>query len=110
MHRRRGRVVLALQLISAVLALAGCARKDLDSEMSRTRSWTATLKLADQQHGLGATNDAVTRQLLDRAIQARMQEEPLLARYAKSDSERVAARGVLDSLDLQIRQLERVIP
>lgn len=108
-HRRRGRVVLALQLISAVLAPAGCARKDLDSEMSRTRSWTATLKLADQQHGLGATNDAVTRQLLDRAIRARMQEEPLLATYAKSDSERVAAKGVLDSLDLQIRQLERVI-
>lgn len=86
----------------------GCAKKDFQSEIGRTRSWTATLELARQQHGLRATNDAVTRQLLERATKARSKEEPLLAHYANSDSERVAARGVLDSLEQQIRQLELV--
>ena len=110
-HRRRWRrVTLALRLIGSGLAQAACAHKDFHSELGRTQSWTATLKLADQQHGVGATNDAVTRQLLDRAMKARAEEAPLLARYAKSDSERAAAKGVLDSLDQQIRRLERVLP
>lgn len=109
MRRRSGRVALALQLIGSALALAACAQKDLESEMSRTRSWTATLKLADEQRAVGATNHAVTRQLLHRAVRARAQVEPLLATFAKSDSERAAAKGVLDSLDRQIRQLERVV-
>lgn len=95
-------------MLCVTLATMGCAKKDYKSEMGRTRSWTATLKLARQQHGLQATNDAVTRQLLDRAVKARSKEEPLLAHYATSDSERVAARGVLDSLKQQIRQLEQV--
>ena len=102
---RRARVSAALCVILATMA---CAQKDYKSEIGRTRSWTATLTLARQQHGMRATNDAVTRQLLDRATKARSKEEPLLARYAKSDSERVAARGVLDSLEQQIRQLEQV--
>ena len=94
-------------VLCVTLATMGCAKKDYKSETGRTRAWTATLELARQQHGLRATNDAITRQLLDRAIEARAKEEPLLAHYAKSDSERVAARGVLDSLQQQIRQLEQ---
>lgn len=100
---------MATPVFVAALALAACARKDFHSEMSRTRSWTATMRLAGQQRAAGATNGAVTRQLLDRAITTRSQEAHLLAAYAKSDSERVAAKGVLDSLDRQIRQLERVM-
>ena len=95
-------------MLCFTLATVGCAKKDYKSEAGRTRSWTATLKLTRQQHGLRATNDAVTRQLLDRATKARSKEEPLFARYAKSDSERIAAKGLLDSLEQQIRQLEQV--
>ena len=102
------RAARASRLLCAALALTACAKQDYKSEMSRTRSWTATLELAGQQRRLRATNGAVTRQLLDRATEARSKEEHLLAGLAKSDSQRVAAGGLLDSLDQQIRQLRQV--
>jgi hypothetical protein len=92
----------------ALLALAGCARKDFSSEMGRARSWTATTNLARERRELGATNRAVTSQLLQRAEKAHSRAQVELAKLASSDSERVAARGVLDSLQDGILRLQRV--
>lgn len=97
-----------LLVTSAALALAACAKEDFKSEVGRTRSWTATTKLARARRELGATNGAVTSQLLQRAEQAHSKAERELAKLARSDSERVAARGILDSLHEGILRLQRV--
>ena len=107
--RRSGRgICLALAPAALVVALSACAKKDVKSEMSRVRSWTATTKLATELRGLGSTNDAVTKQLLQRAEQTHAREEQELARLAKTDSQRVAARGLLDSLQREIARLRQV--
>ena len=76
--------------------------------MGRTRSWTATMQLARERRGVGATNEAITNQLLQRAVKAHHEEALELSRFAKSDSERAAARGLLDSLREGIVRLQRV--
>jgi signal transduction histidine kinase len=93
-----------------LVTLVACAKRDLKSEMSRVRSWTATTKLAVELRGVRSTNDAVTRQLLQRAVQTHEQEQQALARLAKTDSQRVAVRGLLDSLERGITRLQQVIP
>ena len=82
----------------SLIALAACARRDLHSELGRVRSWTATATFATGLRGVGATNGAVTTQLLERAESARAKEQTELARLARTDSQRAAARGLLDSL------------
>jgi hypothetical protein len=99
-------VLTALALF--VLPVA-CARRDLKSEMGRVRSWTATTKLAAELRGVGSTNRAVTRQLLHRAEETHAKEEGQLASLATSDSERVAARRLLDSLQQGIMRLQQVV-
>lgn len=100
------RVLLTTAML---LVLPGaCARTDVKSEMGRVRSWTATTKLATELRGVGATNRAVTRQLLHRAEQTHAKEEGQLASLATSDSERVAARRLLDSLQQGITRLRQV--
>lgn len=76
--------------------------------MSRVRSWTATTKLATELRGVRATNLAVTRQVLQRAEQTHAREAKELAELAKTDSQRVAARGLLDSLQAGITRLRQV--
>jgi hypothetical protein len=76
--------------------------------MSRVRSWTATTRLATELRGVGATNGAVASQLLERAEKAHATGKTELERLAKSDSQRVATRGLLDSLRQGILQLQRV--
>jgi sirohydrochlorin ferrochelatase len=100
-------VLTALALF--VLPVA-CARKDLKSEMGRVRSWTATTKLAAELRGVGSTNRAVTHQLLERARETHAQQERELARLATTDSQRVAARLLLDSLQRGIGRLQQVAP
>lgn len=112
-RRRRWRpatpvATVALVLV-LVLALAACAKKDMTTEMDRTRSWTATMKLAGELRGVRATNGAVTTQLLRRAAEAHGKEEQEFARLAKSDSQRAAARGLLDSLQQGIVNLEQLV-
>ena len=100
-------------LVSACVLIAGlpaCAKKDLTSELDRTRSWTATTRLAVDRRAAGAINDAVTSQLLKRASEALPEEEKSIATLATSDSERTAARGVLDSLRQGILRLRQVAP
>jgi hypothetical protein len=91
-----------------VVALAACARKDMKSEMDRTRSWVETMKLARELRGIGATNGAVTAQLLQRATRAHGKEAHEFAKLATSDSQRTAARGLLDSLQHEIVKLQQV--
>ena len=97
---------------SAVLlvTLSACAKQDAKSEMSRVRSWTASTKLAAELRGVRSVNDAVTGQLLRRAEQAHAKEEQKLARLAGTDSQRVAARTLLDSLQEGISRLRQVAP
>lgn len=99
-------------LAAAVLFVlpTACAKKDLRSELGRVRSWTATTKLATELRGVGSTNRAVTGQLLQRARETRAKEERDLASLATTDSQRVAARLVLDSLRQGIARLEQVAP
>jgi len=97
-----------LSVLVFVVTLPACAKKDVKSEMSRVRSWTATTKLATELRGVGSTNGAVTRQLLQRAEQTHAQEEKELARLATTDSQRVAARALLDSLQQGIARLKQV--
>ena len=78
--------------------------------MSRLRSWTATTKLAAELRGTGATNAAITRQLLQRAADAHASGATKLATLARSDSQRVAARVLLDSLQRGIATLHQVVP
>lgn len=75
--------------------------------MSRLRSWTATTKLAAELRGTGATNGPITRQLLQRARQARTTGEQKLATLTRTDSQRVAARSLLDSLQAGIARLQQ---
>lgn len=77
----------------------------MKSEMSRVRSWTATTKLAAELRGVRSTNAAVTTQLLRRAERTHAKEAKELARLATTDSQRVAARGLLDSLEQGIVRL-----
>jgi hypothetical protein len=101
------RVVLGAAVL--VVSPSGCARKDVKSEMGRVRSWTATTKLATELRGVGSTNRAVSRQLLHRAEETHAKEEGQLASLATSDSERVAARRLLDSLQQGIMRLQQVV-
>jgi hypothetical protein len=88
-----------------VVLLAGCSSKDLPSELDTVRSWTATTLLAADRRAAGATNRAVTIQLVDRATKARGQAAQELAQLARADSARVVARAALDSLDQGIALL-----
>ena len=106
--RRPRRLLRASVFVGALLpAVGGCARKELKSEMDRARSWTATTRLAVDRSSAGAINDAVTAQLAQRAVKAHSQAERRLAELAKTDSQRAAARGVLDSLGEGILHLEQ---
>jgi hypothetical protein len=78
--------------------------------MSRLRSWTATTKLAAELRGVGSTNEALTRQLLQRANEARTTGAQKLVTLAQTDSQRVAARSLLDSLQQGITRLHQVAP
>lgn len=98
----------SLAVATLLVVLGACARKDAKSEMSRARSWTATTKLATEMRGVGSTNAAVTRQLLQRAEQVHAKEAGELARLARTDSQRVAARGLLDSLQQGVARLRQV--
>jgi hypothetical protein len=77
--------------------------------MSRLRSWTATTKLAAELRGTGAINGALSRQLLQRARDAHGSEATKLHTLARSDSQRVAARALLDSLQQGIARLHGVV-
>jgi hypothetical protein len=88
-----------------VVLLAGCSSKDLRSELDTVHSWTATTLLAADRRAAGATNRAVTIQLVDRATKARGQAEQEFAQLARTDSARVVARAALDSLDQGIALL-----
>jgi len=98
----------SIAAVALLAMLAACAKKDMKSEMDRVRSWTATTKLASELRGVGATNGAVTSQLLQRARQTHATEQRELARLARTDSQRVAARGLLDSLQQGIARLQQV--
>jgi hypothetical protein len=76
--------------------------------MSQLRPWTATTKLAAELRGVGSTNEALTRQLLHRANEARTTGAQKLATLAQTDSQRVAARSLLDSLYAGIARLQQV--
>jgi hypothetical protein len=78
--------------------------------MSSLRSWTATTKLAAELRGTGATNVAVTHQLLQRAVRSRATGEQKLPSLTQTDSERDAARSLLDSLQQGITRLHGVAP
>jgi hypothetical protein len=106
--RRRHRARIAALVCAALSVLAACAKKDFKSELDRVESWTATSRLAADRRLNGATNAAITSQLVDRAIAARVEAERSFATLASSDSERAAARVALDSLRRGIVQLERV--
>lgn len=98
-----------LPIALVVLAsTAACSKQDLKSELDRTRSWTATTHLTVDRRSAGAINGAVTSQIADRAAKARSQSAQSLGELAKSDSERAAARVVLDSLDEGLYHLRKV--
>ena len=78
--------------------------------MSSLRSWTATTKLAAELRGTGATNGAVTHQLLQRADRALAAGEQTLSSRTQTDSGRIAARSLLDSLQLGINRLHGAAP
>lgn len=59
---------------------------------------------------MGSINPAVAGQLLHRAEQAHAKEEHELAWMAKNDSQRLAARGLLDSLQRGISGLRQAAP
>ena len=82
----------------------------MTSEMSRSRSWTATARLTAELQGVGSINDAIADQLLHRAEQAHAEEERELPRLATTDSQRVAARALLDSLQHGILRLRQGAP
>ena len=105
---RAGGMTRHLALIAVASTLGACAKQDLGDELDRARSWTATTRLGAERLEAGATNRAVTRQLVDRASAARAQTEQSMTRLAHTDSERAVARGVLDSLRQGILQLQGV--
>lgn len=90
--------------------MSACARQDLKSELDRTRSWTATTWLAADRRSANAINGAVARQIADRATQARSKVQQSLIELAETDSERTAARVVLDSLDEGLAHLRMIAP
>lgn len=99
---------MALLLVSALAT--GCGGQDLQSEFDRARSWAATTRLAADRRSVNAINGAVTSQLLDRARGARSKAALSFGRLAKTDSERVAAHELLDSLDDGIAQVRKLEP
>ena len=106
--RRRGWLALRRALgYAGVALLAACAPDDVESELDRARSWTATTSLAADRFLAGATNRAVTTQLHDRAVETRSEVAASLRELAHSDADRAAARGVLDSLSHAIGALEQ---
>lgn len=107
--RRAGRYTLPV-LFVLLPTVGACARKDLQSELDRARSWTATTHLAVDRRSANAINGAVTSQLRDRAAKARTQAAQSLGELAKTDSERTAVRAVLDSLDDGLTNLRRLAP
>lgn len=106
--RRSGRGTRAsIASVGLLVTLSACAKQDLKSEMSRVRAWTATTKLASELRGVRSTNRAVTHQLLQRAVETHETEARELARLAQTDSQRVAARILLDSLRQGITRLRQ---
>jgi hypothetical protein len=104
--RGAGRVTLHVAFVTGIALLAACARQDSSTELDRVRSWTATTRLAADRRRAGAINAAVTRQLVDRANEARTQSRQSLGQLATTDSDRATARVVLDSLRQGIAKLQ----
>ena len=97
-------------LLLVPATMGGCGGEDLRSELDRARSWTATSRLAADRRSVNAINVAVTSQLLDRAAKARSNAARSFSELATTDSERVVARELLDSLDEGISQLRKLAP
>ncbi len=108
--RREGRVRLPVVAVLLLPVLGACAKQDLKSEIDRTRSWTATTRLAAERRATDAINGAVTRQLAVQGEKARSEAGRSLGELAKTASERTAARAVLDSLDEGLARLRKAAP
>jgi len=100
-------VMAQLEELAGVLWI--CPVGELE-QLYSTRSAVDYDALAAELRGTGATYAAVTHQLLQRADRARATGEQTLSSLTQTDSERVAARSLLDSLQQGITRLHGVAP
>jgi hypothetical protein len=100
-------VVRAAVLLAPTLLVGACSSAPkLDKQLETLSSWTATMRLAREEHGSGAITTTVAVQLRDGAVTALRQTQQTIGQAAHSgvDSSYVAAG--LDSLRTAIRRLE----
>jgi len=67
------------------------------------------MELAENRRAARATNRAVTMQLLNRARTAKSESETSLPGLTRTQAERSAARGALDSLTYAILRFESAV-
>jgi hypothetical protein len=97
-------------LVAALAATTACgSAPDFERELTTTRSWIATVRLAAEERRAGAIPRRYTLQLRDRAAEALFEEREKLAheRWPADDASR--ARGALDSLESALRALDATV-
>ena len=103
------RVTRARVALLALLVGVGCGSPPLDKQLETLASWTATMQLAKERHGAGATTVTYATQLRDRADEAVQQASTTIGSAAKTRTDSAYAAAALDSLRTAIRQLEAEI-
>ena len=96
--------------LSALLAVgltgSACgAPPELDKQLETLSSWTATMRLAREEHGSGAITRTFATQLRDGAVSALGETEQTVGQSVHSKTDSAYAAAALDSLRTAIRQL-----
>jgi hypothetical protein len=94
-------------LVAAIgVAIVGCSKPpELEKQLETLSSWTATMRLAREEHGAGAITTTYATQLRDAALLALSESEQTIGQSAHTAVDSAYAATALDSLRTAIRQL-----
>ena len=88
------------------VAIAGCSKPpELEKQLETLFSWTATMRLAREEHGVGAITTTYATQLRDAALEALSESQRTLGQSARTAVDSAYAASALDSLRTAIRRL-----
>jgi hypothetical protein len=100
------RTVRVGALVALALSAAACGQPpELEKQLETLSSWTATMQLAREEHGLGAITTTYATQLRDAASSALAETKQTIGRAAHSKVDSSYAAAALDSLRTAIRAL-----
>lgn len=101
-----GATVRVGSLLALGLSTAACGSPpELDKQLETLSSWTATMRLAREEHGAGAITTTYATQLRDGALSTLEETKRTIGQAAHSRVDSAYAAAALDSLRTAIRAL-----